>query len=172
MLKVVKMSKVDQEFPHKILMVEDNPGDVRLIQEAISEASLKVEMSVAWDGQQALDILGFPDGSEKSSLPQITLLDLNLPVRSGQEVLNFIKNDLRTRGIPVVIFSSSGADQVIKQRYNNHANCTINNPVDLDDYLHVIRASFDLWLNRTVIPEAIEACSLGSNSGPEGPLGG
>ncbi len=146
------MSKVDQEFPHKILMVEDNPGDVRLIQEAISEASLKVEMSVAWDGQQALDMLGFSDGSEKSSLPQIILLDLNLPVRSGQEVLNIIKNDLRTKGIPVVIFSSSGADQDIEQSYNNHANCYICKPVNLDDYLHVIRTSFEFWLKRVVIP--------------------
>jgi two-component system, chemotaxis family, response regulator Rcp1 len=149
------MSRVDWESPRNILMVEDNPGDVRLIQEALKEIPLMIEMSVARDGQQALDMLGFSDNSEEIGLPQIILLDLNLPVRSGQEVLNILKSDLRTRGIPVVIFSSSGADQDIKQSYENHANCYISKPVNLDDYLHVIRESFDFWLNRAVIPGAI-----------------
>jgi chemotaxis family two-component system response regulator Rcp1 len=152
MLKAAKMSGVDQEKSHNLLMVEDNPGDVRLIQEALHDAPFLVKTSIARNGQQALDILGLSGEPGESGLPDIILLDLNLPVRSGQEVLKLLKTDTRTKRIPVVIFSSSSLDKDVEQSYDNHANCYICKPANLDEYLEVIRTSFDHWLNRAEIP--------------------
>jgi CheY-like chemotaxis protein len=148
------LNKLDTPAAHpcKLLLIEDNAGDVRLVQEALKEIDLPVDFSLARDGQMALDMLISTGSAGLSELPDIILLDLNLPKRSGQEVLTALKTNPKTQGIPVVIFSTSGSIQDIFDSYQNHANCYVCKPTDLDDYLHVTREVFEFWLTQAVIP--------------------
>ena len=130
--------------PIKILLVEDNPGDVRLIKEVFKDARICNAMEVAYDGETAMDLLKSNNGN--TFYPDLILLDLNLPKKDGREVLREIKNDECLKCIPVVILTTSNAEDDLIETYKMNANCYITKPVDLDKFIKVIRTFEDFWL--------------------------
>lgn len=138
--------------PVRILLVEDNPGDVRLTKEALKEAKVRNEISVAADGEEALAFLKKEGKYAGVKHPDVIFLDLNLPRKSGLEVLKEIKNDEALKRIPVVVVTSSKAEQDIVKSYNLHANCFVTKPVDLNQFLDVIRSIEDFWLSIVWLP--------------------
>jgi CheY-like chemotaxis protein len=136
----------------EVLLVEDNPGDVRLITEALKDARIHVHISVAQDGVEALALLGREGRYATAALPDLILLDLNLPKLNGHEVLATIKRDEDLRRIPVVIVTSSKADQDIVASYDLHANCFVTKPVDLDQFFKVVEAIRDFWFVIVKLP--------------------
>lgn len=131
----------------RILLVEDNPGDIRLTQEAFKESSLDIQMDVVTDGEMALNFL-FKKGRFANSLkPDIVLLDLNLPKKNGIEVLKELKADAVLKKIPVIVLTTSDADHDISKAYSLHANCYILKPVDFDDFARVIKLIEAFWFN-------------------------
>ncbi len=141
--------------PINILLVEDNPGDVRLTQEAFREGNMKVNLDVARDGVEAISYLRqdamFPD----AITPDLILLDLNLPKKDGREVLAEIKNDPDLKRIPVVVLTTSNAEADILKTYNLHVNCYINKPVDFDRFFEIVQKIEDFWLTTAVLPSMI-----------------
>jgi len=135
-----------------ILLVEDNPGDVRLTREALKEAKVRNELHVATDGVEALAFLRREGVHKKAVRPSLVLLDLNLPRKSGREVLAEMKEDPELRRIPVVILTTSQAEQDIIKAYDLHVNCYINKPVDLDQFLQVVKSIEDFWLTLVKLP--------------------
>lgn len=138
--------------PIEILLVEDNPGDVRLTQEALKEAKVKNDLHVVYDGVEALAFLRHKGKYKDSPHPDIILLDLNLPKKSGHEVLTEIKDDDNLKRIPVVILTVSKDEEDIFKSYNFHANCFITKPVDLNQFLNVVKAIEDFWLTIVKLP--------------------
>jgi CheY-like chemotaxis protein len=138
--------------PVEILLVEDNPGDVRLTVEALGTAKVRNTLHVVEDGERALAFLHREGSYANSPRPDLILLDLNLPRKDGREVLAEIKQDHDLKRIPVVILTSSAAEQDILQSYNLHANCYITKPVDLDQFLRVVRSIEDFWLMVVKLP--------------------
>ena len=138
--------------PIEILLVEDNPGDVRLTQEALKEAKVWNRLSVVSDGEEGLAYLAKRDGYEGAVRPDLILLDLNLPRKDGREVLAQIKKDPDYRRIPVVILTSSGAEEDITRAYDLHANCYIRKPVDFRQFLAVVQSIDDFWLMVVRLP--------------------
>ena len=136
----------------EILLVEDNPADVRLTQEALREGKLRNSLTVAETGEEALAMLGRRPPHEDSPKPDLILLDLNLPGRSGREVLAEIKADRDLKRIPVVILTTSKAEEDVVKSYNLHANAYITKPVDLDKFMQVVRTIESFWLNVVVLP--------------------
>ena len=131
-----------------ILLVEDNPGDVRLIQEALKTTELQYILDTASDGDEALaKLIG------DSSLPDLVILDLNLPRRSGHDVLSVIKEHPRTRTIPVIVLSSSGLTEDIQKSYGAHANCYIQKPQNIDDFFHVCSLLEAFWFEVARLPK-------------------
>lgn len=135
-----------------VLLVEDNPGDVRLTQEALKQGETEHVLEVVTDGEQALDYLRREDGYESARRPDLILLDLNLPKCDGREVLEEVKSDPELRRIPVVILTTSEATEDVQQAYQNQANCYITKPVDLDDFLTVVRSIEEFWLTTARLP--------------------
>ncbi len=133
----------------RILLIEDNPGDARLTQEALREGELEHELMVEEDGDAALAYLR---SQEDDALPDLVLLDLNLPRLDGRGVLAAIKADPRLRRIPVVILTTSSAKRDIEAAYDLHANCYIIKPVDLDSFMDAIRAIEQFWFNAVRLP--------------------
>ncbi len=142
--------------PIEVLLVEDNPGDVRLTMEAMREGKVLNNINVATDGVEALAFLRREGKYHQAPRPDLILLDLNLPRKDGREVLAEIKNDPALRCIPVVILTTSAAEQDIIKTYELHANCFITKPVDLDQFINVIRLIEDFWL--TVVKLPPEGC--------------
>lgn len=138
--------------PIEILLVEDNPGDVLLTQEALKEHKINSHLTVAADGVEALAILRGQPPHDSTLRPDIILLDLNLPRKDGREVLAEIKQDEVLRRIPVVVLTTSKAEQDILRTYDLHANCYITKPVDLDQFIHVVKVIDDYWLNIVKLP--------------------
>lgn len=138
--------------PIDILLVEDNPGDVRLTQEALAEAKMANRLHIARDGVQAIAFLRKQDSYQDAPRPGLVLLDLNLPRKSGLEVLELIKHDPDLKRIPVVILTSSKADEDIARSYSNHANCYITKPVDLAQFFSVVRGIDEFWLAIVQLP--------------------
>jgi len=138
--------------PVRILLVEDNPGDVRLTKEALKEAKVRNEISVVGDGEEALQFLHKQGKYEGVKHPDVIMLDLNLPRKGGLEVLREIKQDEGLKRIPVVVITSSKAEQDIVKSYNLHANCFVTKPVDLTQFLEVIRSIEDFWLSIVWLP--------------------
>lgn len=136
----------------EILLVEDNPADVRLTQEALREGKLRNSLTVAETGEEALAMLGRRPPHADSPKPDLILLDLNLPGRSGREVLAEIKADRDLKRIPVVILTTSKAEEDVVKSYNLHANAYITKPVDLDKFMQVVRTIESFWLNVVVLP--------------------
>jgi chemotaxis family two-component system response regulator Rcp1 len=138
--------------PIEILLVEDNPGDVRLTQEALKENKIRNTLHVAVDGVEAMAFLRREGKHARSPRPDLILLDLNLPKKDGREVLAEIKTDEDLKRIPVVILTTSSAEQDILKTYNLHANCYITKPVDLGQFIGVIRSIEDFWLAVVKLP--------------------
>lgn len=138
----------------EVLLVEDNPGDIRLTQEAFKEGRILVNITVATDGVQAIDILNQRGPYTGTPRPDLILLDLNLPKKSGWEVLGEIKADNDLKRIPVIVMTTSKAAQDIHRVYDLNANCYITKPVELDDFLKVVRSIEDFWLTIVTLPEA------------------
>jgi chemotaxis family two-component system response regulator Rcp1 len=136
----------------KILLVEDNPADVRLTEEALKENKLRNNLSVVEDGLEAMDFLHRTNGHAEASRPDLILLDLNLPKKDGREVLAEIKKDPDLRSIPVVVLTTSKAEEDIIKTYNLHANCYINKPVDLEQFISVVKSIEDFWLTIVKLP--------------------
>jgi two-component system response regulator len=136
--------------PVDILLVEDNPDDVTLTQEALRESSLSHRLHVASDGIEALDYLHDLDHNRT---PDLVLLDLNLPKKDGKQVLREIKADPQLRHIPVVVLTTSLADQDVQSAYDLHANCYVPKPVDFDEFVEVVRAIGNFWFGTVKLPD-------------------
>ena len=143
----------NQEKPIHILLVEDNPGDMRLTVEALKEGKVRNEMSWAKDGVEALDFLYRRGNFADVDAPDLILLDLNLPKKNGREVLEEIKNDPKLKAIPVVVLTTSRAEEDILRSYELHANCYIIKPVDLDKFMAVVKAIDHFWLSIVTRPQ-------------------
>ncbi len=140
--------------PIEILMVEDSPGDVRLTQQALKEGKVKNNLSVVGDGSSALDYLHCSGKYKNVTVPDLVLLDLNLPGKDGRTVLRAIKEDPKLRKIPVVILTSSDAEQDIVRSYESHANCYIKKPVNLEQFITVVKSVEDFWLTVVRLPKS------------------
>lgn len=136
----------------EILLVEDNPGDVRLTREALKEGKVRNNLNVVDDGVKALQFLRREAPYEDAPRPDLILLDLNLPRMSGREVLEAIKADSTLRNIPVVILTSSEAERDVVSAYQLHANCYVTKPVDLDQFINVVRSIEDFWFTIVRLP--------------------
>ena len=136
----------------EVLLVEDNPGDVRLTIEAMRESKVLVNLSVAGDGEEALAFLRKEGPRQDAPRPDLILLDLNLPKKDGREVLAEIKVDAGLRRIPVVVLTTSRADEDIIRSYNLHANCFITKPVDLDQFITVVQSITEFWFSVVRLP--------------------
>jgi CheY-like chemotaxis protein len=135
-----------------ILMVEDNPGDVRLTREALKDGAVENRLHVVEDGEQALAFLYREIGYHDSPLPDLILLDLNLPRKDGREVLAEIKADEHLRRIPIIVLTTSESTEDICQSYELHANCFVTKPVDLDRYLEIVRYIERFWFSIVRLP--------------------
>jgi chemotaxis family two-component system response regulator Rcp1 len=135
-----------------ILLVEDNPGDVRLTREALKEGKVLNNLNVAGDGFEALAYLRHEGQYAKSPHPDIILLDLNLPRMDGRELLAIVKADPNLRRIPVVILTTSKAEEDIVKTYDLHANCYITKPVDLDQFIEVVKSVEEFWFTIVKLP--------------------
>jgi two-component system, chemotaxis family, response regulator Rcp1 len=138
--------------PVEILMVEDNPGDVRLTREALKEGKIANNIHVARDGVEAMAFLRREGECASAPRPDLILLDLNLPRKDGREVLAEIKADSDLKRIPVVVLTTSKAEEDIIRAYNLHANCYITKPVDLDRFITIVRSIEDFWLTIVQLP--------------------
>jgi len=136
----------------KILLVEDNPGDVRLTLEAFKEGKVHNEISVVHDGVEALAFLRRQGQYADAPRPDVILLDLNLPKKDGYEVLAEIKQDSALKRIPVVILTTSKAERDILETYYLHANCYVIKPIDLEQFITVIKSIESFWLNVVRLP--------------------
>ena len=133
-------------------MVEDNPGDVRLTLEALKEGKVRNNLHTVEDGEEAMKFLRRQGPYAKAPRPDLVLLDLNLPKKNGREVLAEIKDDPDLKRIPVVILTVSEAEQDIIKSYNLHANCYITKPVNLEQFIKVVRSIEDFWLSIVMLP--------------------
>ena len=136
----------------EILLVEDSPGDVRLTREAFKEGKLANRLHVVSDGEEALAFLHRQGPYRDAVRPDLILLDLNLPKKDGREVLALIKADDELKRIPVVVLTTSRAEQDILKAYDLHANCYITKPVDLDQFLLVVKTVEEFWLTLVKLP--------------------
>ena len=138
--------------PIEILLIEDNAGDARLAKEALRDAKVQNNLSWVGDGVEALAYLRREGNYQNSPRPDLILLDLNLPRKDGREVLSEIKSDRNLKRIPVVILTTSQAEEDIFKAYHLNANCYITKPVDLDQFIKVVRTIEDFWLTIVKLP--------------------
>ncbi len=138
--------------PIEILLIEDNPGDVRLTQEVLKEADVPNHLSIAQDGVEALTFLHREEQYADTPHPDIILLDLNLPRMDGRELLAEIKADQDLKHIPVLVLTTSEADTDVLRAYNLHANCYIVKPLELDRFIDIMKAIEQFWLNIAELP--------------------
>ena len=138
--------------PIEILLVEDNPGDVRLTKEALKEGKVYNNLHWAKDGLEALEFLRRQGIHAKAPRPDIILLDLNLPKKDGREVLSVIKSDDRLKHIPVVVLTTSKAEEDVLRSYELHANCYVTKPVDLEKFIVVVQSIDRFWLTVVTLP--------------------
>ncbi len=135
-----------------ILLVEDNPADARLIKEVFKDTKIRNKLYVVKDGVDAMTFLNQKDEYADMPRPDVILLDLNLPRKDGREVLKELKEDNALKRVPIVILTTSSAEEDIIRTYNNHANCYITKPVDFDRFLKVINSIEEFWLNIVKLP--------------------
>ncbi|PCR89700.1 response regulator [Natrinema ejinorense] len=143
--------------PVRILLVEDNPGDVRLTEEAFKQGRIENDMYVVSDGNEALDFL--TQRGEYADMPQpdLVLLDLNLPGKDGEEVLEELKADPALRSIPIIILTSSQAEEDIATSYELHANAYLTKPVDPDEFIETVRAFEKFWFSVVRLPPGVDS---------------
>ncbi len=146
-IKATNISPID------ILLVEDNPGDVQLTKEALEETKVLTNLFVVENGVEALDFLYQRNQYTSAIRPDIIFLDLNLPLKNGREVLEIIKGDEGLKRIPVVILTSSKAEEDIVKSYNLHANCYITKPLDFNQFAGVVKAIEDFWFTVVKLPQ-------------------
>ena len=135
-----------------ILLVEDNEGDILLTKEAFEDAKLLTRLSVARDGKEAVDFLHKVGFFKNAETPDMLLLDVNLPKKNGHEVLKLIKQDRKLKHIPVIMFTTSSSEIDINLSYQNHANCYITKPVDVNEFLSVITTIENFWISVVSLP--------------------
>jgi CheY-like chemotaxis protein len=135
-----------------ILLVEDNPGDADLAREALKSSKMNNNLQVVDDGEKAMAYLRREGPYSEAPRPDLILLDLNLPKKDGRQVLAEIKSDEALMRIPVVILTTSRAEEDVLKTYNLHANCYITKPIDLNQFLHVVRSIENFWLSIVVLP--------------------
>ena len=135
-----------------ILLVEDNPGDVRLAQEGMKESKMLNKMHVVKDGVEAMAFLRHEGPYSDAPQPDLILLDLNLPKKDGRVVLTEIKSDEDLKRIPVVILTTSRSEEDILKTYDHHANCYITKPIDFDQFMNVVNSIDTFWLNIVMLP--------------------
>ena len=148
------MEKCNPTEAINILLVEDNPGDVRLTKEVLKDGKICNNLSVVMDGEEAMEFLKKTGKYNDATTPEIILLDLNLPKKDGRQVLAEIKNDPDLKMIPVIVLTTSAAEQDILNTYANHANAYITKPVDFDQFINVIRSFENFWLTIVKLPQA------------------
>lgn len=146
------MERIDR--PVEILLVEDNPGDIRLTKEALKEGKVKNHLHSVVNGAEALEFLYKKGKHKKAVTPDLVLLDLNLPILNGREVLNKVKNEKELLHIPFIVLTSSEAEQDILQSYQLHANCYITKPLDMDKFFTIIHGIENFWLTIVRLPGA------------------
>ncbi len=140
--------------PIEILLAEDNPADVRLTQEALKEGKILNNLSVVHDGVEALKYLRGIGEYSGETRPDLILLDLNMPKKDGREVLAEIKSDINLKRIPVVVLTTSSAEEDILCSYDLHANCFITKPVDLIQFIEVVKTIERFWVSIVTLPES------------------
>jgi two-component system, chemotaxis family, response regulator Rcp1 len=138
--------------PIEILLVEDNPGDVRLTIEGLNESKVRNNLRVARDGVEAMAYLRREGPNATAVRPDLILLDLNLPRMDGREVLSAIKSDADLKTIPIVVLTTSRAEQDVLRSYELQANCYITKPVDLEQFITVVKSIEDFWLTIVTLP--------------------
>lgn len=146
------MSVDSLSSPIEILLVEDNPGDVRLTQEVLKEGKVHNKLSIVENGVQALNFLRKEQEFNDAPTPDLILLDLNLPKKDGREVLMEIKEDPELKKIPVVVLTTSQAEEDILKVYDLNANCYVSKPVDLGQFINVVKSIEDFWLSIVKLP--------------------
>jgi chemotaxis family two-component system response regulator Rcp1 len=135
-----------------ILLVEDNPGDVRLVQEIFQDGKIYNRLQIARDGEQAMDFIRQRGDFKDAPRPDLILLDLNLPKKNGAEVLEEIKNDPILHSIPIIILTASKAEEDIARAYDHYANCYLTKPIDLNQFISVIQQIKTFWLSIVQLP--------------------
>lgn len=153
------MPEFDFAKPIDILMVEDNAGDARLAEEAFKESKMMNTLHRVKDGVEALAFVRRTDPFADAPRPDIILLDLNLPKKDGRQVLEELKNDAELKTIPVVVLTTSEAEQDILKSYELHANCYITKPVDLEKFMGIVRRLEDFWLSIVKLPTPVPAAN-------------
>ena len=138
--------------PVEVLLVEDNPGDVRLTREALKDGKVWSNLNVVEDGEAALAFLRQEGAYANAPRPDLILLDLNMPKKDGREVLSIIKADENLKQIPVVILTTSDSEEDILRSYNLNANCYITKPVDFEQFIKVVREIEEVWLTIVKLP--------------------
>ena len=139
-------------IPIHILLVEDNEGDILLIKEAFEDAKIVVKLSVVKDGKEAIDFMDQNGKYAGEALPDLLLLDVNLPKKNGHEVLKYIKGKDSLKKIPVIMLTTSSTELDINMSYNNYANCYITKPVEVNDFLAVISTVENFWISIVKLP--------------------
>jgi CheY-like chemotaxis protein len=135
----------------KILLIEDNEGDILLTREALQDSKITNTVNVIRDGEAAIDF--FSNVVNKEELPDLILLDINLPKKSGHEVLVYLKNNEKYKRIPVIILTTSSSERDITLSYKNYANCFITKPMDVTEFMHVIVKIEEFWFNIVTLSE-------------------
>jgi len=138
--------------PIHILLVEDNEGDIVLTKDALEEYKIATNTSIARDGKAALELLEELWQKGSALLPDLVLLDINLPKKNGQEVLKTMKSDNRFKEIPVIMLTTSSSEDDILRAYQNHANCFISKPVEADQFLEVVSSIENFWISIVKLP--------------------
>lgn len=138
--------------PVHVLLVEDNEGDVRLVREALKDGKVAINLHAVTDGEQAMEFLFRKGRHQRAVRPDIVLLDLNLPGKDGREVLRDMKDDPDLRRIPVVVLTTSSADEDVLKAYNLHANAYLTKPVKLDDFVMIMKSFEEFWLTLVKLP--------------------
>lgn len=138
--------------PIDILIVEDNPGDARLIKEVINGNKIQCQLHLVKDGVEAMNFLNRKEEFTGSPRPDLIFLDLNLPKKDGREVLAEIKTDDNLKQIPVVVMTTSQAEEDILKSYSLHANCYVTKPLDLDQFVNVVKSIEDFWFSLVKLP--------------------
>ena len=138
--------------PFHILLIEDNEGDIYITTEALKKEKIIDKISIARNGQQGIDILEHAIEADNNSLPDLVLLDINLPFKNGHEVLRYVKENLATRHIPVIMLTTSSSENEIIQSYNYHAYCVITIPDDVEDFYRFIASVVNFWVSIVKLP--------------------